>query len=425
MRVIIGGRRVTPGGEGLSCHQNDNDTRLGSRRKHCCRMPNSRQKRREKKKKRVVQGLWFFFLFSFPTPSLFAFHHRSLQGGIHLARSASILNTASFLSSPPPVEPLVESSFGTCTHTRDSLCSNPTPLIKKLKNRAESTPPSTFTFNPLLDSFTQSPMDGLTPGDAKNTSLQSESSLDHIPALDQPGSTVLPDCTVSSTKIDTSAETKSREPIPPTPLGSFPRPSGTHSGPLSPPALPRRSHSSTSATHRRNQSQSMINFPALGLSSVPPPKSSVDTYTQNLYKSVSVPSTPGITGVTDNTRTRHTAAQEKETYTLSDRTSTLVKTYGQVPPSLIGSASVIHNNHMYVFGGRPQGGNPTSDLYVLNLDSLQWTLVDQHQNRSGDQIDTAKASEREHQDGNEHQLSQDTQQSNEVLSSVHNVEGKG
>ncbi|KAK3812050.1 MAG: hypothetical protein J3Q66DRAFT_372234 [Benniella sp.] len=77
---------------------------------------------------------------------------------------------------------------------------------------------------------------------------------------------------------------------------------------------------------------------------------------------------------------------------------------------------------MYVFGGRPQGGNPTSDLYVLNLNSLQWTLVDQHQSRSGDQIDTAKASEREHQDGNQHQPSQDAQQSNEVLSSVHNLE---
>ncbi|KAF9114395.1 hypothetical protein BGX27_010944 [Mortierella sp. AM989] len=74
-----------------------------------------------------------------------------------------------------------------------------------------------------------------------------------------------------------------------------------------------------------------------------------------------------------------TPGVEKETYTLSDRTSTLVQTTGQIPPPLIGSTSIIHNNHLYLFGGRPQGKDPTNNLYILNMDTLVWTLVDQEQ----------------------------------------------
>ncbi|KAF9136172.1 hypothetical protein BGW39_005554 [Mortierella sp. 14UC] len=68
--------------------------------------------------------------------------------------------------------------------------------------------------------------------------------------------------------------------------------------------------------------------------------------------------------------------KERETYTLSDRTSTLLQVTGQIPPPLIGSTTVIHNKRMFLFGGRPEGGAPTNDLYVLDLDTLVWELVD-------------------------------------------------
>ncbi|ORZ08481.1 hypothetical protein BCR41DRAFT_373186 [Lobosporangium transversale] len=111
-------------------------------------------------------------------------------------------------------------------------------------------------------------------------------------------------------------------------------------------------------------------------------------------RSSSVPTTPGqvhihhsvppnsISSNRSSATGLSVAAPEKETYTLSDRTSILVQTTGQVPPSLIGSASVIYNGHMYLFGGRPIGKDPTNDLYVLNLDTLVWTLMDQQRQQS-------------------------------------------
>ncbi|KAI1320549.1 hypothetical protein EDD11_000511 [Mortierella claussenii] len=104
-----------------------------------------------------------------------------------------------------------------------------------------------------------------------------------------------------------------------------------------------------------------------------------------MARSTSVPMTPGLIQVhninsqpaTGPGGVPATVAPEKETYTLSDRTSTLVQTTGQIPPPLIGSTSVIHQNRMYLFGGRPPGKKPTNDLYVLHLDTLKWTLVDQ------------------------------------------------
>ncbi|KAG0244020.1 hypothetical protein B0O80DRAFT_489015 [Mortierella sp. GBAus27b] len=195
------------------------------------------------------------------------------------------------------------------------------------------------------------------------------------------------------------------EPLPIFPPDTLPKPSKVVSGPISTSAyaVPRRSLSSASTIHRRNQSQSLIGFPTLNLSSVMPPKPSVQSYTQinpfNLHvsgRSASVPTTPGLAPhPADNNQTSHTASQEKETYTLSDRTSNLVKTKGQVPPPLVGSSSIIHNNHMYVFGGKPVGGNPTNDLYMLNLESLEWTLVSQHHERPDCQEDEAKTSESE------------------------------
>ncbi|KAF8982165.1 hypothetical protein BGZ46_001701 [Entomortierella lignicola] len=139
-------------------------------------------------------------------------------------------------------------------------------------------------------------------------------------------------------------------------------------------------------SHRRNQSHGQINFPKsiipsnLGFAS---DSSTHDTYFTSQHAAArcsSVPSTPGITHIHNiNTSSNTTAGTEKETYTLADRTSSLVQTTGDVPPSLIGSSTVIHNNQLYLFGGRPPGGDPTNDLYILNLNTLVWTLVDQEQ----------------------------------------------
>ncbi|KAF9206307.1 hypothetical protein BGZ49_002655 [Haplosporangium sp. Z 27] len=139
-------------------------------------------------------------------------------------------------------------------------------------------------------------------------------------------------------------------------------------------------------SHRRNQSHGQINFPKsiipsnLGFAS---DSSTHDTYFTSQHAAArcsSVPSTPGITHIHNtNTSSNITAGTEKETYTLADRTSSLVQTTGDVPPSLIGSTTVIHNNQLYLFGGRPPGGDPTNDLYILNLNTLVWTLVDQEQ----------------------------------------------
>ncbi|KAF9346632.1 hypothetical protein BGX26_001846 [Mortierella sp. AD094] len=138
------------------------------------------------------------------------------------------------------------------------------------------------------------------------------------------------------------------------------------------------------SSHRRNQSHGHINFPKFSM----PPNLVInspfhDTHFNPLNPTArcsSVPTTPGAAQNHNTSSGSHTTAgAEKETYTLSDRTSTLVETTGQVPPPLIGSASVIHNNHLYLFGGRPSGGDPTNDLYILNLDTLVWTLVDQEQ----------------------------------------------
>ncbi|KAF9931622.1 hypothetical protein FBU30_009798 [Linnemannia zychae] len=137
-------------------------------------------------------------------------------------------------------------------------------------------------------------------------------------------------------------------------------------------------------SHRRNHSSDHITFPKFP---VPPPgpapattsakssrsNSSSTQSSEMLYtlcsqsRSQSMPNTLG-----------KEKEKEKETYTLSDRTSTLLQVTGHVPPPLIGSTTVIHNNRMILFGGRQEGGAPTNNLYVLDLDTLVWELVDLH-----------------------------------------------
>ncbi|KAF9899360.1 hypothetical protein BX616_003080 [Lobosporangium transversale] len=173
---------------------------------------------------------------------------------------------------------------------------------------------------------------------------------------------------------------------------------------ISSPASPKRLINTTvtfTINHRRNQSHGHMSFPTLTMPSTPTftafNSTAYDTPRNPLSaaaRSSSVPTTPGqvhihhsvppnsISSNRSSATGLSVAAPEKETYTLSDRTSILVQTTGQVPPSLIGSASVIYNGHMYLFGGRPIGKDPTNDLYVLNLDTLVWTLMDQQRQQS-------------------------------------------
>ncbi|KAG0373127.1 hypothetical protein BGX24_012104 [Mortierella sp. AD032] len=66
------------------------------------------------------------------------------------------------------------------------------------------------------------------------------------------------------------------------------------------------------------------------------------------------------------------------------------------------TAPVIHNKQMLLFGGRQEGGAPSNDLYVLDLDTLVWELVDllyhqrQAASRSHTQSTPSSMEERHH-----------------------------
>ncbi|KAF9934076.1 hypothetical protein BGZ67_004006 [Mortierella alpina] len=174
-------------------------------------------------------------------------------------------------------------------------------------------------------------------------------------------------------------------------LDSFPKPATAlpPSKPASAAATPRRILTPASP-HRRNQSQDHVTF-----SKLPASPSALATSFANkpdlrisplspMARSSSMP-VAGLAGVAGHGTSTVTvssipgtaASAERETYTLSDRTSTVVQTTGQIPPPLIGSTSIIHKKRLYLFGGRPVGGHPTNDLYVLNLESQVWSLIDQ------------------------------------------------
>ncbi|KAF9438197.1 hypothetical protein BGZ76_009215 [Entomortierella beljakovae] len=164
------------------------------------------------------------------------------------------------------------------------------------------------------------------------------------------------------------------------------------------------------SSHRRNQSHGhILSFPKF---SMPPNLVITNPTPDNQFNPFSsgarsVPSTPGVTplyplqsngamGQSTTTTgfpiystttaaaaitvpTGGTPSSGGENYTLADRTSSVTQTIGHTPPPLIGSTTVIHNNHLYLFGGRPPGKTPTNDLYILNLDTNEWTLVNQEQ----------------------------------------------
>lgn len=151
-------------------------------------------------------------------------------------------------------------------------------------------------------------------------------------------------------------------------------------------------------THRRNHSSDHIVFPKFP---VPPPNpATATTFAQDHNSTSTHPSEPQNAVLNLQSRSssmpstagnRLSTGKEKETYTLSDRTSTLLQVTGQIPPPLIGSTTVIHNKRMVLFGGRQEGGAPTNSLYVLDLDTLVWELVDHtyHQRQAAQQNDLA------------------------------------
>lgn len=150
--------------------------------------------------------------------------------------------------------------------------------------------------------------------------------------------------------------------------------------------------------HHRNHSSDHIVFPKFP---VPPPDPASSTTSAQGHNNISThPSEPLHSVVNLQSRSssmpstaghRLSTGKEKETYTLSDRTSTLLQVTGQIPPPLIGSTTVIHNKRMVLFGGRQEGGAPTNSLYVLDLDTLVWELVDHtyHQRYAAQQNDLA------------------------------------
>ncbi|KAF9136695.1 hypothetical protein BGX30_010936 [Mortierella sp. GBA39] len=153
----------------------------------------------------------------------------------------------------------------------------------------------------------------------------------------------------------------------------------------------------TPHAHRRNHSSDHIVFPKFP---VPPPNATATTSAQGHDNTSTHSSEPQYAIVTLQSRSssmpstaghRLSAGKEKETYTLSDRTSTLLQVTGQIPPPLVGSTTVIHNKRMVLFGGRQEGGAPTNSLYVLDLDTLVWELVDHtyHQRHAPQQNDLA------------------------------------
>ncbi|GJJ73025.1 hypothetical protein EMPS_05383 [Entomortierella parvispora] len=135
---------------------------------------------------------------------------------------------------------------------------------------------------------------------------------------------------------------------------------------------------SPSVAHRRNQSHGHIIFPTFA----PPAQQFPDQHpTSHISAPPSnaspFPSSMPMSLASGRPKTKATTAPivERESYTLSDRTSTFVQTTGEIPPPLIGSSTTIHKGRMFVFGGKQQGGGPSNELYVLDLATLVWTRV--------------------------------------------------
>ncbi|KAG0259530.1 hypothetical protein BG011_002578 [Mortierella polycephala] len=218
------------------------------------------------------------------------------------------------------------------------------------------------------------------PKSAKDTQLAGGQTLDHPMNQDQHTAAsidAVADATVAWT------------------LDSFPRPSDTLPPSIIPTACSpaQRRMLAAAAPHRRIQSQGHLVFPTLAMASAVslPQAYNANTLANSLSpmaRSTSMPVTQEQQAHTTAQQTAVGAERERETYTLSDRTSTLIQTRGHIPPHLIGSTSVIHNNRMYLFGGKAVGKDPTNDLYVLDLDTLVWVYIDQrqHQRHSSEDV---------------------------------------
>ncbi|KAK3842252.1 MAG: hypothetical protein J3R72DRAFT_443310 [Linnemannia gamsii] len=154
-----------------------------------------------------------------------------------------------------------------------------------------------------------------------------------------------------------------------------------------PPPAPAAATTPTQSNSKRNSSNNNNNYYSATHASEPH-----HSIISLQSRSASMPTAPGGAS----------REKERETYTLSDRTSTLLQVTGQIPPPLIGSTTVIHNKQMLLFGGRQEGGAPSNDLYVLDLDTLVWELVDllyhqrQAASRSHTQSTPSSMEERHH-----------------------------
>lgn len=62
------------------------------------------------------------------------------------------------------------------------------------------------------------------------------------------------------------------------------------------------------------------------------------------------------------------------TQSIADLTTETKPTTGDIPPPLVGASTVISGNKLYLFGGRLVSSRQmTNHLYILNLDTLNWT----------------------------------------------------
>lgn len=52
-----------------------------------------------------------------------------------------------------------------------------------------------------------------------------------------------------------------------------------------------------------------------------------------------------------------------------------VDTKGSTPSARYGHSAVIYKNNMFVFGGYDNEGGKCNDLYMLSLDTKEWTMI--------------------------------------------------
>ena len=71
-------------------------------------------------------------------------------------------------------------------------------------------------------------------------------------------------------------------------------------------------------------------------------------------------------------------------YNARDEKWTLIRTTGPPPPGSWNGKCAIIENHLYCFGGI-SGSSMTNDLHKLNLETFQWSKVNDSENISSDQ----------------------------------------